>query len=240
MTKEVRCIVGIKLFLFCCSVFLIRCVDQPAPQSLQTPKSIQSPRQLLSLGDSYTIGESVVEGQRWPNQLVQRLKTEGILFAPPTIVAKTGWTTDELLEGITRTTLRENYDFVSLMIGVNNQYRGRSIENFRAEFEQLLALALDKVSGQPHRVFVLSIPDWGVTPFAQERDSAQIATEIDAFNAAIATICAAKKVTYIDVTSISRSADSSQFLAPDGLHPSGEMYGLWVDAIMPFFKKHAE
>lgn len=234
MTKEVRYIVGIKLFLFCCSVFLIRCVDQPASQS------IQSPRQLLSLGDSYTIGESVEEGQRWPNQLVQRLETEGIVFAPPTIVAKTGWTTDELLEGIARTALRKDYDFVSLMIGVNNQYRGRPIENFRAEFGQLLALALDKVSGQPHRIFVLSIPDWGVTPFAQERDSAQIATEIDAFNAAIAAICAVNKVAYVDVTSISRSADSSQFLAPDGLHPSGKMYALWVDAVMPFFKKHAE
>ena len=232
MIEKIKYIVGIKLLLFGCCVFLTRCGAQP---------SAQQPRQLLSLGDSYTIGESVEEDQRWPNQLVQRLKTEGIVFAPPTIVAKTGWTTDELLEGITRTPLGENYDFVSLMIGVNNQYRGRSIENFRTEFEQLLALALGKVSWQPHRVFVLSIPDWGVTPFAQERDSAQIATEIDAFNAAIATICAANKVTYIDVTSISRRVNgSSQLLAPDGLHPSGKMYALWVDAVMPFFKKHAE
>ena len=201
-----------------------------------TNKPQEESKRFLALGDSYTIGESVEINKRWPVQLVNRLNAMNIPFDPPTIVAKTGWTTDELIAAIEITTLEEPYDYVSLLIGVNNQYRGRSVEEFRTQFIELLERAIAYANGNEKHVFVLSIPDWGVTPFAVSRDSAQIALEIDAFNQVIALECAARNISYFDITPISRRApEQPELIAADGLHPSDQMYALWVNELIPFF-----
>lgn len=190
----------------------------------------------LALGDSYTIGESVVDSLRWPNQLVSALNRSGKEFDSATIVAKTGWTTDELSTAIDNTGLKDRYDYVSLLIGVNNQYRGRSVENFQVEFSQLLERSIGLSGGNKNKIFVLSIPDWGVMPFAEGRDRAQIAQEIDQFNTVIQVVCRDKNIAFFDITAISREATTNSMLvAQDGLHPSGTMYAKWVDTVLPFF-----
>lgn len=190
----------------------------------------------LALGDSYTIGESVTADMRWPNQLIAQLNDEQQLFRPPTIVAQTGWTTDELLTAITSRNLTSTYDYVSLLIGVNNQYRGRSLDNFRDELIILLEKSIAFSGNNPAQVFVLSIPDWGITPFAAQRNRQQIAQEIDAFNAVIQEECRARNIAFFDITPISRLAENdTSLLAEDGLHPSGLMYRHWVDQIISFF-----
>ena len=192
----------------------------------------------LALGDSYTIGESVPEAGRWPVQLAERMAGEGFDFAPPLIIARTGWTTDELMAGIDKENPAGPFNLVSLLIGVNNQFRGRDTANFRIEFTQLLERALAFAGNDKAHVVVLSIPDWGVTPFAEGRDRQQIADEIDAYNLVVEDVCGQYGILYIDVTGISRqAAGDSTLLAPDGLHPSGKMYGLWVDKTVPLLKE---
>jgi lysophospholipase L1-like esterase len=195
-------------------------------------------RRLLALGDSYTIGEAVDEGERWPVRLVALLRARGISIADPVIVAKTGWTTDELSAGIDGATLDATYDVVTLLIGVNDQYRGRSAleyrEQFGALFDRAVALAGDRVN----HVVVLSIPDWGVTPFAAGRDRRAIAAEIDAFNAINRQESVGRGAQYVDVTPVSRmAAADSSLIAHDGLHPSGAMYGRWADLAAPALSK---
>lgn len=203
-------------------------------QSKQPPPSTTST--YLALGDSYTIGESVADSLRWPNQLIAALNQSEKKFEPATIVAKTGWTTDELATAMEKATLTSKYDYVSLLIGVNNQYRGRSVENFREEFTQLLDRSIALSGENKEKVFVLSIPDWGVTPFAEGRNRNQIAQEIDRYNTAIAEVCRNYEVAYFDITSISRKATTSpNLIAQDGLHPSGIMYAQWVEIVLPFF-----
>lgn len=178
----------------------------------------------LALGDSYTIGEGVAEEERWPVQLAAKWRTE-----PPQIVAKTGWTTDELNAAIDAAAPRGPFDLVTLLIGVNNQYRGRSADEYRGEFAALLRRAIEFAGGDPRKVIVVSIPDWGVTRFAADRDRRQIATEIDRYNAVNRDEAARAGAQYVDVTGISRRWPD--LLAADGLHPSGEMYRLWAEAI---------
>jgi hypothetical protein len=137
----------------------------------------------LALGDSYTIGESVEEDQRFPVQLVNELRSAGFNMNPAKIVARTGWTTDELAEAIKTERFEKSYNIVTLLIGVNNQYRGRSADEYRREFKELLKTAIDFADSKPENVIVVSIPDYGVTPFGQNRNPAKIAKEIDAFNA---------------------------------------------------------
>jgi lysophospholipase L1-like esterase len=186
----------------------------------------------LALGDSYTIGESIDSASRWPYQLGNRLGKDGISFDDIQIIAKTGWTTDELLQGIGNSQQKEKYDLVSLLIGVNNQYRGRDIENFRREFRTLVSYALEKSGNRKERVFVLSIPDWGVTPFAEGRDRESISREIDMFNTVIKEECGALDIKYFDITWISRKAEVDlDLIAEDGLHPSAEMYSAWIEHI---------
>ncbi len=188
----------------------------------------------LALGDSYTIGQGVAEQFRYPNQLKDSLAKAGLPIDEMLIIARTGWTTDELSNGIDNATVNPPYDLVTLLIGVNNQYRGRSLENYREEFVILLNRAIGFAGGEPEKVVVLSIPDWGVTPFAQGRDREKIAREIDAFNAVKFDESQKAGVSYIDVTEISRLAkDRPELLATDGLHPSGIMYRLWVDLLFP-------
>ncbi len=187
----------------------------------------------LALGDSYTIGEGVDVPGRWPVQLAGKLAGEGYPFAPPQIVARTGWTTDELMDGIEKASPAGPFNLVSLLIGVNNQYRGRDTANFRVEFTQLLEQALGFAANDADRVLVLSIPDWGVTPFAEGRDRQKIAAEIDAYNLVVKNVSELYDVLFVDVTGISRmAADDSSLLATDGLHPSEKMYAMWVDKAM--------
>ena len=187
----------------------------------------------LALGDSYTIGESVEEGERFPNQLAALLANEGITVEVKTI-ARTGWTTDELWQGIQAETLSPPYDMVSLLIGVNNQYRGRSIEEYREGFVFLLNKAIEYAGGNIRHIIVFSIPDWGVTPFAYGRDTTKIATEIDAFNQVNLEESQKAGVHYVDITPISRLAlNDKGLIASDGLHPSGSMYAQWAQLALP-------
>ena len=186
----------------------------------------------LALGDSYTIGEQVAFAENFPNQTVQLLRKTGFAFYAPEIIAKTGWTTDELIDAIENTITLETYDIVSLLIGVNNQYRGRSAEQYKIEFEDLLMRAIKFAGNNASRVFVLSIPDWGVPPFASERDSGQIAAEIDAYNLVCETTAALHSANFINITTSQRvDGIKTEFLAPDGLHPSGMEYKKWADKL---------
>lgn len=186
----------------------------------------------LALGDSYTIGESVAEDQRWPVQLVVALKKRSWSVELPTIVATTGWRTDQLKSAIDTTDLAQDYDLVSLLIGVNNQYQGRSISEYRKEFSELLQNAIDLAGGNKSRVFVLSIPDYGYTPFGKAKQQT-ISNEIDAFNDVNRRITEKNGVMYIDITDISRRGfEDPELVAGDGLHPSAKMYTLWVERIL--------
>lgn len=187
---------------------------------------------LLALGDSYTIGEAVPENERWPEQLQRKLLPKGIAIDKIDIIATTGWTTDELLKAIDERGLTGKYTYVSLLIGVNNQYRGYDINVYAAEFEKLLNIAIGYAEDKAD-VFVLSIPDWGAMPFAEGKDRNQIAREIDAYNAINKRIAGQYGIQYVDVTPISRRAgEEPGLVATDNLHPSGIMYGLWADEIV--------
>ncbi len=195
----------------------------------------QDPLSLLALGDSYTIGEGVEPAERWPLQLTAELAAAGVHFQAPQIIAKTGWTTDELSAGIKSAKVHKRYDWVTLLIGVNNQYREREVEAFRVEFIELLEYAIEKADNNPGRVIVLSIPDWGITPFAADRDRGQIAKQIDLFNKVKQTETKRLQAHFVDITDISRQAteQDSGLLAADGLHPSAAMYHLWVKRVVP-------
>jgi lysophospholipase L1-like esterase len=186
----------------------------------------------LALGDSYTIGEGVEESGRYPNQVVELVKKDGIEFKKPTIIAKTGWTTDELHEGIIAAGVENNtYDLVTLLIGVNNQYRGRDIENYKEEFEGLLKKSIKYAKGNPNHVVVISIPDWGVTPFAMERgtDQQKVRNEIDLFNKAKKEISQKLGVHYINITDRYREIGANpEMVVDDNLHPSHLVYQEWA------------
>ena len=187
----------------------------------------------LALGDSYSIGEGVPEAGRWPVQLAVRLRREGIALDDPSIVATTGWTTDELSAAMDASAFEPPYDLVSLLIGVNNQYRGRSADDYRGEFRRLLERAAALAGGRSERVLVLSIPDWGVTPFAHGsgRDVLQIAGELDVYNAIAQEETERRGAHFVDITGISRLHPA--LLADDGLHPSAAQYALWTEAAVP-------
>jgi lysophospholipase L1-like esterase len=188
----------------------------------------------LALGDSYTIGESVTEDQRWPVQLAKSLTSNGVAVSPPQIIAKTGWTTDELKAKIISENITKKYDLVSLLIGVNNQYRGRSVEEFRKEYVDLLNTAIQFSGNQPQHVFVVSIPDWGVTPFGRNSPKKSISEQIDLFNAIKKEETEKRGILFFDITPISRRAITDpSLIAEDGLHPSGKMYQLWTEKIIP-------
>ena len=191
------------------------------------------PPRYLALGDSYTIGEDVPAQARWPVQLAENLRRQGIAIGDPQIVAVTGWTTDELSAGMEQAALASGYDLVTLLIGVNNQYRGRPVQEYREQFRALLLRAVALADRQPQRVVVVSIPDWGVTPFgyASGRDLQQIARELDIFNAIACEESTEVGAAFVNITGISR--EHAGLVASDGLHPSGAQYALWTDAIAP-------
>jgi lysophospholipase L1-like esterase len=205
----------------------------------------------LALGDSYTIGEGVAPAGRWPMQLADALRERGVAIEDPRIVARTGWTTDELSAAIDGESGGElggddvsdaaisappRFGFVTLLIGVNNQYRGRSVDEYAVQFEVLLERAISFADGRRDRVMVLSIPDWGVTPFAAQsgRDTVRIAQELDAFNAVAARLCAARGIAFVDIAPVSRARGAEPaMLADDGLHPSAAMYSEWTADALP-------
>lgn len=190
-------------------------------------------RRFLALGDSYTIGEGVAPAERWPAQLVASLTASGIEIEEPEIIARTGWTTDELQSAIKAAAPTGPYELVSLLIGVNNQFRGRLLGEYRAQFVKLLESAI-RLAGKPKRVLVLSIPDWSVTPFAEGRDRAAIAAQIDRFNDVNRKETAERWAGYVDVTPASRKfGHLPEFLGADGLHPSGRMYAEWARLVEP-------
>lgn len=194
---------------------------------LSSCASMTEPPRYLALGDSYTIGESVSAAERFPVVLAHRL---GI--GEPQIIARTGWTTDELNAAIDAANVSGPFDLVTLLIGVNNQYRGREAEQYRGELASLLRRAIGFAGGDPRKVIVVSIPDWGVTPFAEGRDRAAVAEAIDRYNAANREEASRAGARYVDITPISRRPDSA-LVAADQLHPSAAQYVEWVEAILP-------
>ncbi|TWF39144.1 lysophospholipase L1-like esterase [Chitinophaga polysaccharea] len=212
------------LMLFCCTFF---CNNKIADTRM-------TPITYLALGDSYTIGEQVAYPECFPVQAAALLREKGYQVDKPVIIATTGWTTDELLAGIAAAHITHTYDIVTLLIGVNNQYRGRSVEEYRQEFAALLQQAIAFAGNRPAHVVVLSIPDWGVTPFAANRDREQIAKEIDAYNAVNKAIAVEQQVQYVDITPFTREASKDlSLVATDGLHPSGKDYHRWALALAP-------
>ncbi|MBS1556752.1 MAG: SGNH/GDSL hydrolase family protein [Bacteroidetes bacterium] len=199
--------------------------------TLSTSMNAQE-KKYLALGDSYTIGESVSEAERWPNQLRDSLNKKGYAIGKPTIIATTGWRTDNLKNAMNIAQLKPEYDLVSLLIGVNNQYQGKSSDQYAIEFEDLLKTAIHLAKGRKENVFVVSIPDYGFTPFGKPKKEA-ITKAIDLFNEINARITYKYKVQYFNITEISRDGlTDPSLVAGDGLHPSGKMYAQWVELIV--------
>jgi lysophospholipase L1-like esterase len=189
-------------------------------------------KKFLALGDSYTIGESVSEEKRWPVQLVMALNKDGGNFQPPRIIATTGWRTDDLKRAIIAENTDKNYDLVSLLIGVNNQYQGKSTKDYAAEFEELLSMAIAFAGGDKSKVFVVSIPDYGFTPFGKEKQK-KISEELDEFNRINKMISDKYQASYFNITPISRKGfDHPELVAADNLHPSAKQYSQWVEVIL--------
>jgi lysophospholipase L1-like esterase len=192
----------------------------------------------LALGDSYTIGQDVEPTDRWPVQLVRMLRDSGVKVRDPKLIAQTGWTTGELLDAMHEQHARGTFEMVTLLVGVNNQYRGQSTAEFRKQFQEVLKETIARASKRPTHVIVLSIPDWGVMPFADGQDRAKISREIDAYNAVVAEEAKRAGATFIDITTISRQAgDDRSLVAADGLHPSAKMYKDWAEQLLPQAKR---
>ncbi|MFN4146754.1 MAG: SGNH/GDSL hydrolase family protein [Runella sp.] len=188
----------------------------------------------LALGDSYTIGESVPPQERWSVLLADMLRRQALRISSPEIIARTGWTTAELAAGVSQRNPQGPYDLVSILIGVNNQYRGQSLERYRTELRSLLVTAIGLAGGRPKRVFMLSIPDWGVTPFAQGRNTEKITSEINAFNQVAQEECTALGIAFVDITPLSYAARTDgTLIASDGLHFSGKLYHKWAEKALP-------
>lgn len=223
------------IFLFL-AIFIHACDKNDPSMNQSNNNDAGAPAQMrfLALGDSYTIGQSVEEGQRWPVQLTDSLRSAGINLKDAEIIAQTGWTAGELMQAISNRDPQGPYDLVSLLIGVNNQYRGLDTSEYRMDLRELMQTAIALTANDATKVMVVSIPDYGVTPFARNMDAEKIAEEIDAFNAIKKNESMRAGITFINVTSISRlAADDPGLLADDKLHPSARMYAEWVKLIFP-------
>ncbi len=228
-----------KSFLLLFFVILLQLVTITGCSKEQAPgKNPQDSlgKSFLALGDSYTIGESVSPAERFPAQTISLLKDIGLLFAAPQYLAQTGWTTFDLQQAIQETPLKKKYNLVTLLIGVNDQFQGLDTTGYRKRFTQLLEKAIQLAGNELTHVFVLSIPDYGVTPHGG--GSVIISKEIDQFNAINKEIAIAHQVAYINITPTSRVAATDQTLtASDGLHPSGKQYKLWAEQLAAAIKK---
>ena len=201
--------------------------EQPLPDSTTVTAT---PPSYLALGDSYTIGQSVAPSERFPVQFVDMLRSDSVLAEDPQIIATTGWRTDQLIDAVEAASLADTFDLVSLLIGVNNQFQGRPIEEYEVEFRQLLETSIQLAQGDTNRVFVLSIPDYAFTPYGQNANPESISAGVDAFNLVNKEITEMMGVRYFNITPISRKGvDEPELVASDGLHPSGEQYRQWVE-----------
>ena len=188
----------------------------------------------LALGDSYTIGEGVTDEERWPSRLVGLLAPRGLQVGPPHYVAQTAWTTDELSDAIDAARPAGPFDLVTLLIGVNDQYRARPVSSFEGEFATLVKRSIAFAGKRPERTIVVSIPDWGATPFAEGRDRDVIGRDIAAYNTKAESIVRKLGAHWVDVTEASRAMlTDASLVATDGLHPTGEMYRRWAELICP-------
>lgn len=223
---------------FAAVYLLLACKKQTATAYVAPQISPLLYKNYLALGDSYTIGQSVTAAERFPAQTINILSKDSINFNVPEYIAQTGWTTRNLISAVSTTPpSKTSYDFVTLLIGVNNQYQGRSQAEYAIEFTELLNTAIQYAGNRTKRVAVLSIPDWGVTPFANGRDRALIALQIDSFNVINKQISLAKGVNYIDITPSTRmAATDPSLVATDGLHPSGKEYSKWAALLAAVIK----
>lgn len=206
------------------------------PASAAEGSPAARPLTYLALGDSYTIGEGVAPADRWPLQLVRDLGNQDIAVQAPRIIATTGWTTDELSSAIDDAGPLGTFDFVSLLIGVNNQYRGRPVHEYRDEFEALLLRSIRFAGGRADRVLVLGFPDWGATRFGREsgRDLVRNALEVDEYNRTARQACERHGVAFVDVADVSRAhGGENAMFTEDGLHPSAAMYQRWATLALP-------
>tara|TARA_Y200000002_G_scaffold37163_1_gene27227 strand:- start:1396 stop:2139 length:744 start_codon:yes stop_codon:yes gene_type:complete len=194
-------------------------------------KADEDPYNLLALGDSYTIGEGVDEAERWPNQFKEIASEKGIEFNDPIIIAETGWKTFDLLYEINRTKFSLEYDYISLLIGVNNQFNSRPIKEFEEDLEKIL-VQIKKLIKDEGSIIIISIPDWGYTPFGENYNRESISSEINTFNNSLKKFANINDLKFVDVTDISRRAIyQSNLITDDNLHPSGLMYFLWAQKI---------
>lgn len=221
--------------LFFVLLFFANCKKSVIPNDIILPIVVNTPQTYLALGDSYTIGQSVTAAESFPFQLANQLKLNGIKYIiGPEIVARTGWTTSDLQAGIKTAIVNEDisrtkYDIVTLLIGVNNQFRKQSQTVYRKEFKELLQTAITFAGGNKNKVFVISIPDWGATPFGGKNRNLITRKEIDEFNAINKTETLALRISYTDITEASRNAATDlELVAKDDLHPSGKMYLDWA------------
>lgn len=237
--------ISFRIFILFLPILLASCNNDNTSTSIPTPTPVTPTDTVglkyLALGDSYTIGQSVEVAERFPVQLVDSLRERGYTVSDAKIIAQTGWRTDNLMNAIIAENITDTFDIVSLLIGVNNQYQGGTAEAYRQPFRALLEQAIDFAGGDTSKVFVISIPDYGVTPFAANMNSSQIAQEIDEFNAVNLEIADSLNVTYFNITPISRQAETDPTLtANDGLHPSGKMYQLWVELMLEAVERKIE
>jgi len=226
--KQLTLFISVIFILFlCCNA-----TDSNQSNNIETLQTTNY--RLLSLGDSYTIGESVCETCRFPEQLKDSLinNTENTAFNLK-VVATTGWTTTNLLNGISNENLPNNYDLVTLLIGVNNQYQGKDFSIYETEFPELVDIAITKAKGDKNRVIVVSIPDYAFTPFGNGNTT--ISSEIDAYNAFAENYCNANNITFVNITDITRNGlEDTDLVASDGLHPSEKAYSLFVERLLPY------
>lgn len=219
-------------FLFLILFFPVACSRQPVMTT--STDTARHKFTYLALGDSYTIGEGASESERWPVQLAGLLRHDSVDVADPDIIARTGWTTGELYAAIRQSGNQKTYDLVSLLIGVNNQYRGQPTDVYRTEFRTLLQTAISFAGNKASSVFVLSIPDWGRSPFAARQNQAAIASAIDQFNTIAKDECQQLGVAFVDITPMTRSvADDHTQFAADGLHYSGRQMLKWAERARP-------
>lgn len=205
-----------------------------APDTVPTPSSQPShtmAKKYLALGDSYTIGTKLEDPKKaFPHQLVDRLKEDGIDMEEPKIIAKNGWTTADLTRAIKKEKPDEDYDLVSVLIGVNDQYNDKPFDEFRPALSSILDDAVKMAGGNRNRVFVISIPDYGVTPHGQKRDTHKISMEVKQYNRVVKAVANMRGISFFNVTDISlRSANEPDLIAKDGLHPAAGQYKMWVD-----------
>lgn len=216
--------------ILCFSTSFIGCTSETKPKETPNSEHIR----YLALGDSYTIGTGIEEENNYPNQLSDSLSTKGLTIDTTQIIAVNGWTTTDLKDGIEATNPDSSFDMVSLLIGVNNQYQGLELELYRTEFRELLEQAVTFAGNDTARVWVISIPNYGVTPFAESRNPVIIRQEIQVYNGIAKEIASEYGIPFVDITPISElAADDTSLLASDELHPSAQMYAMWVEEMLP-------